>query len=144
MSTVPMSLALWSLLGFVLWMFLLLCAIGVGHFAAVGRGLSEPRDLRGDVAHGSERHRRLHRAHLNCVESVGPFAVVVLVAALVGARGALVDGLAVGTLCARVAQSSIHVASGENRAVTLRLALFLAQWALMLGLVVAIVRAVGA
>jgi uncharacterized MAPEG superfamily protein len=133
-----MTPALWSLLGFVLWMFVLLVAIGVGHFVDVGRGRSEPRDLRGDGAHGSPRHQRLHRAHENCVENIGPFAVVVLVATVVGVR---VDGLAIATLCARVVQSSAHVASGENRAVVVRLAFFLVQWGLMLGMVAVIARA---
>jgi uncharacterized MAPEG superfamily protein len=122
-------------------MFCLLAAIGFDHFRLVGRGAATPSDLRADIEHGGERHWRLHRAHLNCVENLPPFAAVVLTAGVVGARNATLDLLALVYLAARVCQSVTHVASGSNRAVTVRLAFFLAQWACLVAFAVVAIRA---
>jgi uncharacterized MAPEG superfamily protein len=136
-----MTVPLWCLLGFVGWMFCLLAAIGVDHFRLVGGGAANPSDLLSDVPHGGDRHWRLHRAHLNCVENLAPFAVVVLTASVVGVRSATLDGLALIYLAARVCQSVTHVVSGSNRAVTVRLGFFLTQWACLVAFAVVILRA---
>src|SRR5213593_1076745 len=136
-----MTLPLWCLLGFVGWMFCLLLGIGIGHFVEVGRGEAQPSELKADVPHGSERHWRLHRAHLNCVESLPVFGTVVLVATLAGVESVMFSRLALVILAARICQSLTHVVSGSNRAVTIRLGFFLTQWACLVVYVVAIVRA---
>ncbi len=138
-----MTVPLWCLLGFVGWMFCLLAAIGFDHVRLVGRGGAEPSELLADVPHGGDRHWRLHRAHLNCVENLPAFAAVVLTANIAGVRGAALDRLALVYLAARVCQSLTHVASGSSRAVTVRLAFFLTQWACLVGFAVVIIRAVG-
>lgn len=136
-----MTVPLWCLLGFVIWMFGLLLNIGLDHFMAVGRAEAEPNELKADVPHGGERHWRLHRAHLNCVENLPAFATVVLVGTVVGIRSLVLDRLALVFLAARVCQSLTHVASASNRAVTIRLALFVTQWVCLMAYVVAILRA---
>ena len=136
-----MTVPLWCLLGFVGWMFCLLAAIGVDHFRMVGGGAAGPSELLSDVAHGGDRHWRLHRAHLNCVENLPPFAAVVLTASVVGIRDGTLDVLALIYLGARVCQSATHVASGSNLAVTVRLAFFLTQWACLVAFAVVIIRA---
>ena len=137
-----MTTPLWCLVAFVGWMFLILLAIGVEHFALVGRGRAEPADLGADVPHGGARHGRLHRAHLNCVETLPAFATLVLVATVAGIRGGGLDVLAVLVIVARIGQSLAHVASGGNLAVRIRLGFFLAQWACLVGFGVAILRGV--
>jgi uncharacterized MAPEG superfamily protein len=129
------------LLGFVAWMFCLLAAIGFDHFRLVGSGAADPSDLVSDVAHGGDRHWRLHRAHINCVENLPPFAAVVLTASVAGVRAGALDSLAVIYLTARVLQSVTHVVSGNNRAVTIRLAFFLTQWACLVAFAVVLIRA---
>jgi uncharacterized MAPEG superfamily protein len=135
-----MTIPLWCLLGFVGWMFLLLAAIGIDHFALVGRGLAEPSGLKADEPHGSARHWRLHRAHLNCVETLPAVATVVLVATVAGLRSTGLDTLARVLLAARVFQSLAHIASGGNRAVVVRLTFFLVQWACLVGFGLVILR----
>jgi uncharacterized MAPEG superfamily protein len=136
-----MTVPLCCLLGFVGWMFCLLAAIGIDHFRLVGRGTADPSDLMADIPHGGDRHWRLHRAHLNCVENLAPFAAVVLTASVVGVRGATLDALSLIYLAARVCQSVTHVASGSNRAVIIRLGFFLTQWACLVAFAVVIIRA---
>jgi uncharacterized MAPEG superfamily protein len=136
-----MTVPLWCLLGFVGWMFCLLAAIGFDHFRLVGRGAAGPSDLLADVAHGGDRHWRLHRAHLNCVENLPPFAAVVLTASVAGVGDAALDLLALIYLAARVCQSVTHVVSGSNRAVTVRLGFFLTQWACLVAFAVVVIHA---
>jgi uncharacterized MAPEG superfamily protein len=79
-----MTVPLWCLLGFVGWTFLLLLAIGVSHFVLVGRGRAQPADLLADLPHGGDAHWRLHRAHLNCVETLPAFASMGLITSVTG------------------------------------------------------------
>ncbi len=69
---------------------------------------------------------RCHHAHLNCVENLPLFAVVVLVAAATG-QLAVVDPLAMVFLGLRLAQSGVHVISIAPAFVFLRANLWLAQ-----------------
>ena len=121
-------------------MFCLLVAIGFDHVRLVGGGAAAPSDLRADIAHGGDRHWRLHRAHLNCVENLPAFAAVVLTTSVAGVRSSALDLLALTYLAARVCQSVTHVASGSDRAVMVRLAFFLTQWACLVGFAVAVIR----
>lgn len=69
---------------------------------------------------------RLCRAHANCVENLPVFAVIVLAARLSG-HAAAVDPIAPWIVTARVAQSSVHLASTSPRAVTIRFVFFALQ-----------------
>ena len=81
--------------------------------------------------------QRLARAHANCVEGLPLFGGLLVVALLTGQQ-ALTDPLALVLLAARVAQSSVHLASLSVPAVNLRFACFALQmgiaayWALCL------------
>ena len=130
-----MPLALWSLLGFVLWTIgLLLAGVGFPRIRAVKRGESRPSEFRADVPHGSERYRRTVRAHLNCVENLPIFAALVLMASVIGLRSVPFDGLAIAVLPLRLAQSITHVISGSSRAVLVRFTFFLLQLACVLAM----------
>ncbi|KPK17139.1 MAG: hypothetical protein AMJ62_02680 [Myxococcales bacterium SG8_38] len=82
---------------------------------------------------------RLCRAHANCYENLPVFAALILLA-LVTNHAAITDPLARWVLVARVAQSSVHLISTSEIAVTVRGSLYwlqlLAQayWVVRLGL----------
>ena len=69
---------------------------------------------------------RLSHAHLNCLENLPIFAVLVLVGAAMG-KSSVTDPLAQWVFYARVAQSIVHGISVSHPAVLLRAALFTAQ-----------------
>jgi uncharacterized MAPEG superfamily protein len=70
--------------------------------------------------------QRLARAHANCVEGFPIFGGLLIVA-LVTDRAAITDPLAPWLMLARVVQSSIHLASLSEFAVTARFTAFAAQ-----------------
>ena len=70
--------------------------------------------------------QRIARAHANCIEGLPIFGGLMLVA-IVTDRVAITDPLAYGLLAARLVQSSIHLASLSELAVTLRFSAFAVQ-----------------
>lgn len=123
-----MTPSLYSLLGFVVWtMLLVVVGIGVPRVSAVLARRAAPKSFMADVPHGSERYRRTMRAHANCVENLPLFAALVLLARVVSLENALFETLAIIVLPARVAQTTVHVASGSNRAVLARFWFFSIQ-----------------
>ncbi len=79
-----------------------------------------------DNANLSPFMQRLARAHANCVEGLPIFGGLMLVA-LASGRAAVTDDLAFVLLAARIAQSTIHLASTSPGAVTLRFLAFALQ-----------------
>ena len=79
-----------------------------------------------DNANLSPFMQRLARAHANCLEGLPIFGGLMLVA-IATSRTALTDPLAYVLLAARVAQSTIHLASTSAIAVTLRFCAFAVQ-----------------
>jgi uncharacterized MAPEG superfamily protein len=82
---------------------------------------------------------RLCRAHANCYENLPVFGALILIA-LVTDHAAVTDPLARWVLVARVAQSSVHLMSTSETAVTVRGTLYWLQlgvqayWVVQLGL----------
>jgi len=82
---------------------------------------------------------RLCRAHANCYENLPIFAAIILVA-LVTDNAGITDSLARWVLVARVAQTTVHLISTSEMAVTLRATIFTVQlgieayWIVQLGL----------
>jgi uncharacterized MAPEG superfamily protein len=70
--------------------------------------------------------QRLARAHANCLEGLPIFGGLMLVAAVTG-RTAVTDPLALVLLAARLAQSTIHLASVAPSAIMARFAAFTVQ-----------------
>jgi uncharacterized MAPEG superfamily protein len=79
-----------------------------------------------DNANLSPFMQRLARAHANCLEGLPLFGGLLLVAIATGRHG-ITDPLAPALLLARVAQSTIHLASLSVLAVNLRFTCFAAQ-----------------
>lgn len=73
--------------------------------------------------------QRLARAHLNCVEGFPVFGGL-MIAALLAGKASVTDGLALWLVAARIAQSSIHLASLAVMAVNARFAAFALQVAI--------------
>ena len=73
---------------------------------------------------------RANHAHMNCVENFALFAAVVVVAALMQ-KSPVVDAVAAWILCARVAQSTVHLIGTSFILVLIRATLFLVQVALL-------------
>ena len=131
-----LSVPLSCLLVFVAWTIALVLALTVVRLRHLRRGGSV-RDF--GVPDDRWLGWRLFRAHANCLENLPLFATVVLVAAVAGRAGSLLDGLAVVYLCARVAQSVVHVAPGAGLRFNVRFGFFVVQLACLVGFVVALV-----
>jgi uncharacterized MAPEG superfamily protein len=123
-----MTPSLYSLLGFVVWTILVVVVgIGIPRVSAVLARRAAPNSFTPDVPHGSERYRRTMRAHANCVENLPIFAALVLIARAVSLENSLFETLAVIVLPARIAQTTVHFASGSNGAVLARFWFFSIQ-----------------
>jgi hypothetical protein len=131
-----------ALLVFVAWTLLLLMAIGGVRVSQVLAGKAKANEFPAGVPHGGDRYWRLNRAHLNCLEFLPLFATVVLVGAVAGAGGSLLDNLARLIVVARVGQSLAHISSGSVVAVNVRFSFFAVQLASLVVMGIAVARAV--
>jgi uncharacterized MAPEG superfamily protein len=113
------------ILGYALWMYVLLLGIVVVRFRATQRGLSvtkfTPTGGELDAIGG-----RVCRAHANCYENFGPLLAIVLAAYVTG-QGAELNTLAYGFLLLRMAQSVTHIFSGTPKMMGVRGLFFMAQ-----------------
>ncbi|TMJ27912.1 MAG: MAPEG family protein [Alphaproteobacteria bacterium] len=117
------------LLGFVAWTLILLIVMEAIRSGLVLRKSVPANGFTPDNANLSPFMQRLARAHANCLESL-PVVGVLLLAALVTGKTATTDPLAPWLLVARVVQSSVHLASLSEAAVSLRFAAFAVQVAI--------------
>ena len=124
-----LSVPLSCLLVFVVWTIALVLALTVVRLRHLRRGGSV-RDF--GVPDDRWLGWRLFRAHANCLENLPLLATVVLVAAVAGRAGSLLDGLAVVYLC-------VHVAPGAGLRFNVRFGFFVVQLACLVGFVVALV-----
>jgi uncharacterized membrane protein YecN with MAPEG domain len=133
-----MSVSLWVLLGFAAWT-LLIVAVGLGYerWSRILKGESGPADFPADQPHGSDRYRRIVRAHANCVENLPVYGAIAIAVTASGASGGLVSGLAVAFLIARVLQTGVHIGFRQtHRVVGFRATFFSIQVGCMFGLAV--------
>ena len=87
---------------------LLWIPVVIGYVAA--RGFLRPVDYQtAPVSPLPDWVARANRAHLNAVENLAPFAVVVLVAHAIGFSTPLTRFCAVAYFCARLAHALIHI-----------------------------------
>lgn len=122
-----LTIPLWSLLGMVVWTMGLVIAIFLYRNGLISMGVKQPNEFPGGVPHGPEWYWRLNRAHANAVENLPLFATVIIVAHLVQAENATLDGLAVVYVLARIFQSSIHIMANTPTAVRIRSFFFVVQ-----------------
>lgn len=134
-----MSPSALALVGYAAWTLLLAIMIvtyRTGLVLAKKRAANEFDPWGSDVSAFSGR---LCRAHANCYENLPIFAALILLA-LVTDNAGITDSLARWVLVARVAQTTIHLISISEMAVTLRATLSTIQlaieayWIVQLGL----------
>ena len=106
-----MTIPLWVLLGFAGWtLFVLFGTIGVYRWSRILTGRARIAEWQADKLQGSEWYRRAVRAHMNCVENLPVYGAIVVCATAAGARGGLLDALAVAFMVARICQTTVHLA----------------------------------
>jgi uncharacterized MAPEG superfamily protein len=130
----------WALLGFTAWTLVVL-VVGVGghRWSRILTGRARIASFPADEPHGPPFYRRAVRAHANCVENLPVFGAIVLAGEVSGLRATSFDALAVVVVVARVLQTSAHLTSGSDRAVSVRFSFFsvqLAAFVAMMGIVV--------
>lgn len=127
-----------SLLGFAVWTLAVLTfTIGVHRWSRILTGRSAIHEFPADAPTGPDWYRRATRAHLNCIENLPVYGAIVFIASSIGAAGALLDMLGVVVLCARIFQTTVHVAFAETRrTVSVRFSFFSVQLLAMGAIVV--------
>ncbi|HXZ52931.1 MAG TPA: MAPEG family protein [Burkholderiales bacterium] len=118
-----------ALTGFIAWTLALLVLMEVIRSKMVVAGEVPANGFDPANSKLSPFMQRLARARANCLEGLPIFGGLMLVALVTG-RAGVTDPLAPVLLAARVIQSTIHVASLSNVAVTLRFSAFAVQVAI--------------
>lgn len=132
-----------ALVLFALWTMLLVVAVGVWRSNDVMTGRRRINEFPSGTQHGSEMYWRLNRAHLNAVENLPIFAVVVLSGTILRVPDLSFQVLPSIVLLARIAQSTIHISSGSAVAVTLRFTAYVVQLLAMSWMAFCILGATG-
>jgi uncharacterized membrane protein YecN with MAPEG domain len=119
-TALPIIPPIAALVLFALWSMTLVLAVGIWRTSLVFAGRATANSFVPGAPHGSDTYWRLNRAHLNAVENLPIFGVLVLSGSFLQVPDILFQILPSLILYARVAQSLIHIASGSVFAVTLR------------------------
>jgi len=134
-----MSPSALALVGYVAWTILLAATIVFYRTVLVLKKERAANDFLPSGEDVSPFSNRLCRAQANCYENLPAFAALILLA-LVTDNAGITDSLARWVLVARVAQSSVHLISTSEMAVSLRAVLLLVQlgieayWVVQFGL----------
>ena len=132
MTTELLCLLLTAMLTGMLWI-----PVVTGYVAT--RGFLRPVDYRAaPTSPLPDWVSRANRAHLNAVENLAPFAVVVVVAQAIGISTPLTQSCAVIYLCARAAHALIHI-SGFGLFMA-RTVVFSVGWAAFITFAVVLLR----
>ena len=113
-----MTVPVLMLVGFAAWTVLLLLAtVGVYRWSRILTGRVPIGGFRADRVEGADWYLRAMRAHANCVENLPVFGAIVFGLYAGNVASALVNGLAVAVLVARIMQSLVHVSLVQTNAV---------------------------
>jgi uncharacterized MAPEG superfamily protein len=121
-----MGPSLVALCGFAAWTILLVFTLANYRVLTTVRTGKAINSFAPDGSDVDPLGSRLTRAHLNCVEFLPVVGAVILSAAVAG-KADVTDGLAMPLLCARFAQSLVHIASTAVPFVLIRATLFVVQ-----------------
>jgi uncharacterized MAPEG superfamily protein len=116
-----------ALVFYALWAIALVLMIAIDRLLLILRGQVKNNEFLSGVPHGNESYWRINRAHLNAVENLPIFAVIVLSAWIAGVEGPLFNLLAMVVLVFRILQSIVHILSGSQIATWFRTASFAVQ-----------------
>jgi uncharacterized MAPEG superfamily protein len=133
-----MTIPQWTLLGFAAWTLLLLMAtVGVYRWGNILLAKARIASFRSDQLEGAGWYQRGTRAHVNCIENLPVFGVIVYVISTIGLQGPAVDALCIAVLAARVVQSTVHVSHVQTDAfVSVRFSFYSVQLVNFLVLIV--------
>ncbi len=115
-----------AVLGFALWTLLLVFISVNWRVLEVLRGKGINSWGRNDSIPVPGIVMRMQHAHLNCLENLPIFAILVFAAAFMG-KSAVVDSLACYVLAARIAQSSVHLLGTSQALVFIRATFYVLQ-----------------
>ncbi|MEQ1440034.1 MAPEG family protein [Fontimonas sp. SYSU GA230001] len=118
-----------ALLGFAAWTLALVALAVTWRVAEVLRGRPANSWTRGAAAEVPGFVKRAEHAHLNCLENLPIFAVIVLVAPAIG-KSPVVDAVAAWVLYARIGQSVTHLIGTSHWLVLIRATFYSIQVAL--------------
>jgi len=114
-----MTVPVLMLVGFAAWTVLLLLAtVGVYRWSRILTGRVPIGGFRADRVEGADWYLRAMRAHANCVENLPVFGAIVFGLYAGNVASALVNGLAVAVLVARIMQSLVHVSLVQTNIVS--------------------------
>jgi uncharacterized MAPEG superfamily protein len=137
-----LSVPLWVLLGFAAWTLATLTfSVGVYRWSRIFTGRASVSEWRADRQQGSEWYQRAMRAHQNCVENLPVYTALVVALLASGTSGAIIDGLALAILVARVCQTLVHLCLRQTDLVaSARFIFFLVQVVAMawIGIIIAV------
>jgi uncharacterized MAPEG superfamily protein len=138
-----MNVPVLVLLGYAAWTLLILFgSIGVYRWQRILTGRASIAEWRPDLVQGSDWYQRAMRAHMNCVENLPIYTVIVVALVATGLQSSIIDRLAIIMLAARVGQTLTHIILPPTNAVTsVRFAFFLTQVACMIAMGIVIVVA---
>ena len=121
-----MNTTLLALLGFLCWTLFLLVLMETVRSKLVLTGEIPANGFNPENSNLSPFMQRLARAHANCLEGLPLFGGFMILAVIAG-KSSITDPLAYVLLAARIAQSTIHLASTSSLAVTARFTAFAVQ-----------------
>ncbi|ROZ76247.1 MAPEG family protein [Ramlibacter sp. WS9] len=121
-----MTTTLLAFLGFLCWTLFLLVLMEVVRSKLVLTREIPANGFNPENSNLSPFMQRLARAHANCLEGLPLFGGFMLLAVVAG-KSNITDPLAYVLLAARIAQSTIHLASTSPLAVTARFTAFAVQ-----------------
>ena len=132
-----MSIPLFALLGFALWTHMILFLfVGPYRWISLLSGRTRASYWTADPNAGSGFYPRAMRAHMNCIENLPVFAVIVYVIERIGLQGQLIDSLVLMVLGGRILQSLVHVIFEQtDKVIFVRFGFFFTQIVAMLVLV---------
>lgn len=118
-----------ALIGFAAWTLLLVVFVVSWRGVEILRGKRADSWTRGGAIEAPSLVKRAEHAHLNCLENLPIFAVIVLVGHALG-KSTVVDAAAAWVLYARLAQSVTHLIGVSHWLVLVRAGFYGAQVAL--------------
>lgn len=132
-----MTIPIMALLGFALWTLLILFfTVGVYRWSRILTGRTRISHWTADPGAGTGFYPRAMRAHMNCIENLPVFGVIVFVIDRMGLSSPFLSGLALIVLGARIVQSTIHIALEQTDAVIfVRFASYFTQIVAMIAMV---------
>ncbi|MEW5422613.1 MAPEG family protein [Amorphus sp. 3PC139-8] len=136
-----MTIPLMALLGFAVWTLLILFAtVGVYRWSRILTGRTRISHWTADPDAGTGLYPRAMRAHMNCIENLPVFGVIVYTIDRIGLGSPLLSALALVVLGARIAQSAVHIALEQTDPVIfVRFAFYFTQIVAMIAMVVVVV-----